>query len=218
MIALILLALTVVGLGAVVATTQGNKISSGAAGKALLIASSLIAAISWLDLTNSSLLYSYSNLFYSPYSGEGGMLIPTLMLWVLVGVDSLSPSALSRRLTASFGYVLGGGFLIPVIFGGNGGLDLGNGSGLLGAFIPGVGMIVGATLLASSEVATRNQPVVPTQPAMQQYMPVQSPMPGSLPPANWYPDPSGLQVLRFWDGTRWTDHQQPIPAPSGPAQ
>ena len=211
MIALILLALTVVGLGAVVATTQGNKISSGAAGKALLIASSLIAATSW-----SSVMYS--NLFYSPYYGEAGLLIPTLMLWVLVGVDSLSPSALSRRLTASFGYVLGGGFLIPVIFGGDGGFDLGNGSGLLGAFIPGIGMIVGATLLASSEVATRNQPVVPTQPAMQQYMPVQSPMPGSLPPANWYPDPSGLPVLRYWDGMRWTDHQQPMPAPSGPAQ
>lgn len=24
--------------------------------------------------------------------------------------------------------------------------------------------------------------------------------------ANWYPDPSGKHELRYWDGTRWTDH------------
>jgi uncharacterized RDD family membrane protein YckC len=27
-----------------------------------------------------------------------------------------------------------------------------------------------------------------------------------LPPANWYPDPSGQARLRYWDGARWTDH------------
>jgi len=25
-------------------------------------------------------------------------------------------------------------------------------------------------------------------------------------PANWYPDPSGRNELRYWDGVRWTDH------------
>jgi hypothetical protein len=27
-----------------------------------------------------------------------------------------------------------------------------------------------------------------------------------MPPANWYPDPSGQARLRYWDGARWTDH------------
>lgn len=33
-------------------------------------------------------------------------------------------------------------------------------------------------------------------------------------PAGWYPDPSGLPgLLRYWEGTRWTDHvhQQTVP-------
>ncbi|WP_300267346.1 DUF805 domain-containing protein [Microbacterium sp.] len=37
-------------------------------------------------------------------------------------------------------------------------------------------------------------------------------------PANWYPDPSGAQFLRYWDGTAWTAHTRPMPqvaAPSG---
>ena len=25
-------------------------------------------------------------------------------------------------------------------------------------------------------------------------------------PANWYPDPSGRHELRYWDGSRWTEH------------
>jgi len=28
----------------------------------------------------------------------------------------------------------------------------------------------------------------------------------SMPAANWYPDPSGQYELRYWDGTRWTEH------------
>ena len=25
-------------------------------------------------------------------------------------------------------------------------------------------------------------------------------------PADWYPDPKGEQRLRYWDGSRWTEH------------
>ena len=25
-------------------------------------------------------------------------------------------------------------------------------------------------------------------------------------PAGWFPDPSGQAQLRYWDGTRWTEH------------
>ena len=29
---------------------------------------------------------------------------------------------------------------------------------------------------------------------------------GSVPAADWYPDPRGGHELRYWDGTAWTDH------------
>ena len=29
-------------------------------------------------------------------------------------------------------------------------------------------------------------------------------------PAGWYPDPSGAQQLRWWDGTQWTAHYAPL--------
>jgi len=31
------------------------------------------------------------------------------------------------------------------------------------------------------------------------------------PPPGWYMDPTGLQVLRWWDGTHWGPHTQPLP-------
>ncbi len=31
------------------------------------------------------------------------------------------------------------------------------------------------------------------------------PVAGPRPTAGWYPDPSGRQGLRHWDGTHWTD-------------
>jgi hypothetical protein len=36
-------------------------------------------------------------------------------------------------------------------------------------------------------------------------------------PAGWYADPAGSDRLRWWDGTRWTDHLADAPAVSGSA-
>jgi Superinfection immunity protein/Protein of unknown function (DUF2510) len=33
------------------------------------------------------------------------------------------------------------------------------------------------------------------------------------PAAGWYPSEG---ALRYWDGTAWTDHRQPLPPPSAP--
>jgi hypothetical protein len=33
-------------------------------------------------------------------------------------------------------------------------------------------------------------------------------------PAGWYADPAGSDRLRWWDGTRWTDHLTDVPASS----
>jgi hypothetical protein len=37
------------------------------------------------------------------------------------------------------------------------------------------------------------------------------------PAAGWYPDPAGHPVLRWWDGTRWTEQTQAPPPPAGVA-
>jgi uncharacterized RDD family membrane protein YckC len=49
------------------------------------------------------------------------------------------------------------------------------------------------------------QPATP-QPATPQPTPAPQSPPPPMPPANWYPDPSGKTRLRYWDGARWTDH------------
>jgi hypothetical protein len=33
----------------------------------------------------------------------------------------------------------------------------------------------------------------------------------SSAPAGWYSDPAGSGQLRWWDGTRWTEHVHPVP-------
>ncbi|MFM9877306.1 MAG: DUF2510 domain-containing protein [Rhodoglobus sp.] len=38
----------------------------------------------------------------------------------------------------------------------------------------------------------------------------------ALPPADWYPDPTGERQLRWWGGLAWTEHVKPIPAPVTP--
>lgn len=38
----------------------------------------------------------------------------------------------------------------------------------------------------------------------------------SRPPAGWYPDPADVSLLRWWDGTRWTDDRAARPA-DGPS-
>jgi uncharacterized protein DUF2510 len=32
-------------------------------------------------------------------------------------------------------------------------------------------------------------------------------------PAGWYPEPSGVEGQRWWDGTRWTEYATPLAAP-----
>lgn len=36
------------------------------------------------------------------------------------------------------------------------------------------------------------------------------------PPPGWYPDPGGLQALRWWDGGQWSPHTQPLPGTPQP--
>lgn len=35
-------------------------------------------------------------------------------------------------------------------------------------------------------------------------------------PAGWYADPQVTGTLRYWDGTRWTEHTAPMPPPTAP--
>ena len=38
-------------------------------------------------------------------------------------------------------------------------------------------------------------------------------------PADWYPDPAGdPNLVRYWDGTQWTEHTAPINQPAAPTQ
>lgn len=55
-------------------------------------------------------------------------------------------------------------------------------------------------------VAPTSQPVVVVhQPAA----PV-NPPPTQGPPAGWYTDQLNPSLQRWWDGTRWTEHTQPV--------
>lgn len=36
------------------------------------------------------------------------------------------------------------------------------------------------------------------------------PPPPPSVPAGWYPDPQGVQVQRYWDGSKWTEHTAPV--------
>ncbi len=67
----------------------------------------------------------------------------------------------------------------------------------------------GASGLPGAEHLTPQAAVAPAEAARPQQAPVARP-PGRrgtpLPAAGWYPDPGGRTRLRWWDGTRWTDH------------
>jgi Protein of unknown function (DUF2510) len=41
----------------------------------------------------------------------------------------------------------------------------------------------------------------------------QPPQDPRQPPQGWYPDPDGNRALRWWDGTAWAAHTQPLPDP-----
>jgi uncharacterized RDD family membrane protein YckC len=56
---------------------------------------------------------------------------------------------------------------------------------------------------APEPAAAEPAPAAPPAPAPPQPPPPVAP---PMPPANWYPDPSGHARLRYWDGKRWTDH------------
>jgi hypothetical protein len=38
-------------------------------------------------------------------------------------------------------------------------------------------------------------------------------VPHTPPPAGWFPDPYNPRQQRWWDGTGWTEHYQPVPVP-----
>ena len=46
----------------------------------------------------------------------------------------------------------------------------------------------------------------PADEPMAAAAPAPAPAPADAVPAGWYPDPSSRFELRYWDGTRWTEH------------
>jgi len=47
----------------------------------------------------------------------------------------------------------------------------------------------------------------PRPPQTEQHAPTQQRPPGVAgTPAGWYPDPQAEKRLRYWDGSRWTEH------------
>lgn len=56
-------------------------------------------------------------------------------------------------------------------------------------------------------VVRRRIPTVAAAPQIYSAVPSPPPPPpSSLPPAGWYPDPSGRPGERWWDGRGWSDH------------
>src|SRR5579864_7080806 len=72
-----------------------------------------------------------------------------------------------------------------------------------------------------------NADLAPLLPAVEQGCRHGTPVPGgaskggghalAMTPPGWYPDPSGVPGLRYWDGAQWTQHTAPSPAPQAVA-
>lgn len=71
--------------------------------------------------------------------------------------------------------------------------DRGAAGFVLGFLIGPIGWIVAAVLPGSVDWEADRQQVVRT---------------GSGPPPGWYKDPDGGKNDRWWDGSRWTEHEQ----------
>lgn len=67
------------------------------------------------------------------------------------------------------------------------------------------------------DVVVGSAPLVQPAPvAPEPQAPPVPPPPPTLPPAGWHADPHGTPgLLRYWDGTQWTEHTAPIPPPPG---
>ncbi len=73
---------------------------------------------------------------------------------------------------------------------------------------------------ATTSQPSTAEPVAPPLPSGQLFagdgdagvaepVPATQSSPSSLPPAGWYPDPSGAGGHRYWDGRSWTGQVQP---------
>jgi hypothetical protein len=66
---------------------------------------------------------------------------------------------------------------------------------------------------AVNEWASVSQPQADstqTTPGTTALSPSSQPAPAPpLPPAGWFPDPSGTGTQRYWDGHQWTEHRSP---------
>jgi hypothetical protein len=77
----------------------------------------------------------------------------------------------------------------------------------LAAYQPLAGTVTGAT--AGMPPAPDTPPTATQAPAITATQPTATP--AASPPADWYPDPSGVATHRYWDGTAWTTHTHNAP-------
>jgi Protein of unknown function (DUF2510) len=72
--------------------------------------------------------------------------------------------------------------------------------------LPTTGWVIAILLFASLALIFYNhrRPPASVRGAPTSALPPPPPQP--LPPANWYPDPWAQARLRYWDGSRWTEH------------